>query len=510
MPVISTRDLEKFSRKFGKMLGSGIPLVKSLDLIREEEADSPFGNVMEQVIARLKDGYTFSSCLAMFPGVFTSVYVAMVKAAENQGRLDSGMIEIADSCSDGTLEAAQGDATIHESSVSVEDQNLKVVGFLNEIITDAVDKKHSQVVFKPERDHVKIQIRDGRWLSQRETIDKDMYERIIARVKVMSALDISERHLPQDGRVLLKVRGEMVDVRVQLVPSIFGEQVMLFFDRIEETRPELDKVFPDEDQRNQFKSVLQDIQSGVVIFGGPTGSGKTTTLESAVAALNDGKRVIVSISPIHRSIAGITCMQLRPHIGLDMLASIRTAVRAEADVIVVDDLHDEKCAIELFKAAGQGILVLTQMSARNSAEVFRQLQNLKIPPYLIYGSVGAVFFQILVRKLCQNCSKKTRFSEEDLFRLGLTDMPAGDYSESSGCSECNNSGYLGRRPFYEITVPDKNLKEAMIRGDLMEISQALEKNHSLSLENRVREYARNGLTSLQEASRIRSILTPGK
>lgn len=510
MPVISTRDLEKFSRKFGKMLGSGIPLVKALELIKEEEKENAFGSVIEQIVDRIRDGYTFSSCLGMFPGVFTSVYVAMVKAAENQGRLDSGMLEIADACSDETIEAAQGDAKICESAASVEDQNLKVVSFLNQIITDSVDKKISQVIFKPERDHVKIQMREGRWLSLRESTDKDMYERVIARVKMMSALDISERHLPQDGRVLLKVKGEMVDVRVQLVPSIFGEQVMLFFDRIEESRPELEKIFPDADQREQFNSILQETQSGVIIFGGPTGSGKTTTLENAVSILNDGRRSIISISSVHRSIAGITSIMLRPHLGLDQLASIRTAVRAEADVIVVDDLHDEKCAVELFKAAGQGILVLTQMSAKNSAEVFRQLQNLKIPPYLIYGSIGAVFFQILVRKLCQNCSKNVKFNEEDLFRLGLTDMPAGEYAESSGCEECQNSGYRGRRPFYEITVPDKNLKEALIKGDLIEISQALEKNHMLSLESRVREYAKNGLTSLQEASRIRSILTPGK
>lgn len=505
MPTVSTRDLEKFSRKFGKMLGSGIPLVTTLELISREESDTSLGPIINQIIAKLQDGYTFSSCLAMFPGIFTEVYVAMSRAAENQGRLDTGMIDIADACADGTVAAGQGDSLIDESAAMPHENSLKVVNYLNQLISDAVKQNHAQIIFKPERDHVKLIARVNGKLLHKESLDKDFYDFVIARVKLMSALDIAERHLPQDGRILIKVDTELADIRVQLVPSIFGEQVMLFFDRLNQPQPSLEKIFPDPKQRERLEKLLKNISSGVVIFAGPSGSGKTTTLETATAMLNDGSRLIFSVSSMCRSLEGITSIQLRPHAGMDMLNSVRTAIRAEPDVLVVEDLCDEATALECFKAANQGMLVLTQMSARNSAEVFRQLINLKVPSYLLYGGIGAISFQVLVRKICPDCSKESNFTAEDLFRLSLTDMTPGKYHESSGCSACNNSGYRGRIPFYEISVPDKNLKEALIKAEISEIITSLDHMHGASL-NKIREFVESGATTPQEASRIKAIL----
>ncbi len=506
MSSISTRDLEKFSRKLGKMLSSGIPLLTALELTGRDHFNAEFAAVIEKVLGRMRDGYTFSSSLAMFSGIFTEVYVALVQAGENQGRLDGALLEIADGCAEGTIEAGRGGFEADEDAAAHDDQSLLVVEYLNRIIADAVKNKFSQIIFKPERDHARLLIRAGRRLDCRESVDRNFYERLIARVKIISALDISERHLPQDGRVLMQVDSELVDIRVQLLPSIMGEQIMLFFDGLRREKKSLPGIFPDPLQLQLFKSILADLPAGVIIFAGPAGCGKTTTLEAALDELNDGSRMIVAVSSIHRNIPGVTCMQMRPHIGLDLLRSIQGAIRAEADVIVVDDLCDHECAVELFKAANQGTLVLTQMSARNSSEVFRQLLNLGIPPYLVYGGIGAVFFQVLARRLCQQCAKKTAFGQEDLFRLGLTDIPAGEYTESSGCKTCNNSGYRGFFPFYEISRPGKNLKEALIKAEMTGITMAVEEMHGTALESLIRDYVKNGNTSPQEASRIRSIM----
>jgi len=192
---------------------------------------------------------------------------------------------------------------------------------------------------------------------------------------------------------------------------------------------------------------------------------------------------------------------------MTMVNSIRTAVRSDPEVMVIEDFGEEEVALECFKAANEGILVLTQMGARNTSEVFKQIFNLKVPPFLVYGGIAAVFFQVLVRKLCPHCRKEIDFSADDLFSLGLADMKPGRYSDSCGCEKCNNSGYIGREAFYELIVPDKNLKEAIIKGDNNEISQALEAIQGTRLENRVRSFAENGHTSPREAARIRAILS---
>ncbi len=506
MSVVSTRNLELFSRKFGKMLGSGIPLLKALELLQREEGDSPLGAIISQICSRVREGYTFSSCMSLFPGVFTEVFVAMVKAAENQGRLDQGMVEIADSLADGTLEAGQGGGEINEAAGAAEDANLQVIKLVNRVISDAVKEKLARVVFKPERDHVKLNAARQNSLEARENFDHPTYDRIVARIKLMSALDISETRLPQDGRMLVKVENELVDIRVQLVPTVFGEQILLFFSRPDEVAPPVSAVFPDEAQRKQIVGLLQNLNRGLVIFAGPHGSGKTTSRDTAMSILNDGTRVIFEVGRIYKAIDGIGCIQVRPHIGMTMPAAIWAAVGAVAIVMVVDYISDEETALECFKAANDGILVLTQMHARNSSEVFRQLLNLKVPPFQLYDGIGTVVFQMLVRNVCPDCRRELEFTAKDFARLSLVDFKPGRYSDSKGCASCRNSGYRGMHPFYEITVPNKNLKEAIIKGDSNQITLALEAMHGTCLEAKIRTWVEEGHTSPAEAARIRTIL----
>ncbi|HQB82102.1 MAG TPA: ATPase, T2SS/T4P/T4SS family, partial [Candidatus Rifleibacterium sp.] len=178
----------------------------------------------------------------------------------------------------------------------------------------------------------------------------------------------------------------------------------------------------------------------------------------------------------------------------------------EVHVIVVEEISDEETALECFKAANDGIIVLTQMHARNSSEVFRQLLNLKVPPFQLYDGIGAVVFQMLVRNVCSDCRRELEFTAKDFVRLSLVDFKPGRYSDSKGCASCRNSGYRGMHPFYEITVPNKNLKEAIIKGDSNQITLALEAMHGTCLEAKIRTWVEEGYTSPAEAARIRTIL----
>ncbi len=504
--MLTTKDLEKFSRKLGKMIGSGIPLVKTLKLISNEDPESEMGKIVEQVTTKLTEGYAFSSCLSMFPGVFTETYVAMVKAAENQGKLDEGMLEIADSCSDGTLEVGNGSCEAIEEAIVPDEENLKVIKLMNSIISDAVKEKAARVVCKPERDHVKLLVDKSGTLQHRETFDKNTFDRITARIKMMSALDIAERRLPQDGRVLVKVESEMIDIRVTIVPTVFGEQISMFFTRPDEKEPSTDRIFHDKEQQQQFENLIKNQKTGLIIFAGPHGSGKTTTMMVAASQLNDGSRIIFDIGTIYKSPAGISCMQVKPQIGLTTVQAIRSAARTEPEVIIVEDFTEEETALECFKIASTGTLVMTQMGVRNSAEVFKQIFNLKVPPFMVYGGIAAVIFQVLARKLCPNCRKVVEFSAADLAGLNLSQMKPGKYSDSCGCEKCNNSGYSGREAFYEIIIPEKPLKEAIIKGDNDAISLALSQNNKPSLETRIREYMEAGNTSPHEVARLMAII----
>lgn len=509
MPTISTRDLEKFTRKFGKMLGSGIPLVKSLDLIRKEDEKSELGKIIENVISKLKEGFTFSSCLEMYPGVFTTVYIAMVKASEEQGKLDSGLVELADNMTEGVIEAGDGSTDFVESATTSEDPNLKVIQYVNSLILEGFKQKVAGIFFKPEGDKVNVSLGDSSNLTLKESISKDFYVKVLARIKIMSALDINERRLPQDGRILIKVCDEAIDIRTQTLPLVFGEQIMMFFINKKNACTDPEKVFPEAEDREIIQRLVKNIRNGLVVFSGPTGSGKTTTLFTAASMLADGTKSIISVEDdIYYTYDGISQIKTRPWIGLTMAATTRAVVRAEPHLIILSSLGDEETAQEAFKAAGNGVAVFTQMAARNPSDVFKQFLNLKVSSHLLYGGMGAVVFQVLVRKLCPDCQNKVKVSKDELTKMKLNGLTAGDYVESTGCKTCNNTGYLGRIPLYEFIIPDKNLKDVIIKGDPREISEEVEKIQDGYFEKKLNKLAINGTTSLSEVKRIKEVLNP--
>jgi general secretion pathway protein E len=511
MSTISTAELEKFARKFGKMLGSGIPLIVSLELIEKESESSSIGKIAEKLVAKIKEGFTLSSSMKLFPGVFGDVFVAMVKAAENQGNLDGGLVEIADNLAEGIIEAGSGEAEFEEEAVLEKDVHNKVISRVNSLISQTFKTKCSLLQFKPEADRVDISLGDSGNLQLQESISKDEYDRVVARIKLMSCLDISERQLPQDGRILVKIGGETVDIKVQTLPTVFGELVMMSFINKKDAVVDPDKVFPDSEDRGRIDSLLANLNSGLVVFSGPSGSGKTTTMQSAAAMINDGSKTIVSVeNQVYYTFAGISHIKTKPRIGLTLATATRSAIRAEPYLLIVEGLEDKETAKEVFQAAGNGTLVFTQMNARNPVDVFKQFNNLKVSSHLLYGGMGAVVFQVLVRKLCPDCRKKIQVSADELEKMNLGGLSAGSYFETTGCETCNHSGYVGRIPVYEFIVPDKNLRDIIIKGDPGEIGEAVEKIQNDSFSRKLFKLAAEGKTSLFEVGRIRGILDPSK
>ncbi|MGM0600660.1 MAG: ATPase, T2SS/T4P/T4SS family [Candidatus Rifleibacteriota bacterium] len=509
MVAVNNTQLEKFTRKFGKMIGSGIPLAKSLDLISRESDDQVFAKVASKLIAKLKEGIPLSSGMESFPGIFTNVYVAMVKAAEKQGRLDKGLIELADNIADGLVEAGKGESEIVETGNEKDSDPLNVMEQANSILISAFEKKAGAVFFKPEADRVILRFGDPANLERQGTLSKDEYERLLARFKIMSCLDIAERKLPQDGRILIKIKGETVDLRTQILPTVFGEQLMIFFINKKDAVVDPEKVFPDSEDRQKFQSILENFTSGLIVFSGPSGSGKTTTMLTGVAMLNNGSRSIIAVEKeTYYTFEGVSHIKTRPQIGLTVSAATRAALRSEPHLLVLDSLSDEATAKQAFEAAEGGTLVFTQMTARNPADVFKQFINLKVSSNLLYGGMGAVLFQVLVRKLCSDCCTEMEISQIDLDQMQLPDFKPGIYAESRGCDTCGNTGYLGRIPLYEFVIPDKKMKDTIIKGDPNEITDVIEKVQKKAFNDKLQKLAEDKTTSLFETKRIQKLLDP--
>jgi type IV pilus assembly protein PilB len=509
MSKVNNAKLEKFTRKFGKMISSGIPLVKSLDLIASEKENEPMAEVAQKLISMIKEGFTFSSGLERFPGIFTEVYVAMVKAAEKQGRLDEGLVELADNIAEGIVEVGSGDMEMVEMDSQEDNPALKVIKKANTILSEAFKKNVRAIFFRPEADKVILSFGDPSHLEQYEILSLDDYVKLITRFKIMSCLDISEKRLPQDGRMLLQIEGEKVDIRTQTLPAAYGEQLMMFFMNKKDAVVEPEKVFPEIEDRNKMKSIIDNFNSGLVVFSGPSGSGKTTTMLTGMQMLNNGSRSIVAVEKErYYTFEGVSHIRTRPHIGLTIAAAARAVLRSEPHLLVLDSIGDETTANLAFEAAENGKIVFTQMAARNPADVFRQFINLKVSSNLLYGGMGAVVFQVLVRKLCPNCSMEMELNQIDLDQMQLPDFKPGNYAESKGCDTCENTGYLGRIPLYEFIVPDKKMKDTIIKGDPEEITDTIEKTQKKAFAEKLRKLAEDEITSLFEVMRIQKLLDP--
>jgi type II secretory ATPase GspE/PulE/Tfp pilus assembly ATPase PilB-like protein len=309
--------------------------------------------------------------------------------------------------------------------------------------------------------------------------------------------------------MLLQIEGEKVDIRTQTLPAAYGEQLMMFFMNKKDAVVEPEKVFPEIEDRNKMKSIIDNFNSGLVVFSGPSGSGKTTTMLTGMQMLNNGSRSIVAVEKErYYTFEGVSHIRTRPHIGLTIAAAARAVLRSEPHLLVLDSIGDETTANLAFEAAENGKIVFTQMAARNPADVFRQFINLKVSSNLLYGGMGAVVFQVLVRKLCPNCSMEMELNQIDLDQMQLPDFKPGNYAESKGCDTCENTGYLGRIPLYEFIVPDKKMKDTIIKGDPEEITDTIEKTQKKAFAEKLRKLAEDEITSLFEVMRIQKLLDP--
>jgi type IV pilus assembly protein PilB len=332
---------------------------------------------------------------------------------------------------------------------------------LNLVLLQAIRDKASDIHFEPFEKEFKMRYRIDGVLYEMIPPPRHIAVAISSRIKVMANLDIAERRLPQDGRIPLVVQGRPVDLRVSVLPTLFGESVVLrVLDRMQ-VQLDLERLGLQPDEIEIFRQLIHK-PNGIVIVTGPTGSGKTTTLYSALQELNTiDRKLITTEDPVEYDIDGIIQVQIRADIGLTFARCLRSILRQDPDIVLVGEIRDLETAEIAVQASLTGHLVFTTLHTNDAPSAVARLLDLGLEPFLVTATMEGIVGQRLVRKICENCKEPFQPTEEMLMELELTpEITAGkEFFYGKGCDYCNNTGYRGRMGIYEIMKLDDEIRE---------------------------------------------------
>ncbi len=345
-------------------------------------------------------------------------------------------------------------------------EDNKVKRLLNLVLLQAIKDKASDIHFEPFSDEFKMRYRIDGVLYEMIPPPRHLAMPIVSRIKVMSNLDIAERRLPQDGRIELMVNGQPVDLRVAVLPTMFGESVVMrVLDRTNTTL-DLAKLGLRPDDLDAFRQLIKK-PNGIVVVTGPTGSGKTTTLYAALAELNDLKTKILTVEdPVEYDIDGLVQVQVNTEVGLTFAAALRSFLRQDPDIILVGETRDLETAQIGVQASLTGHLVFSTLHTNDAPSSIARLLDLGLEPFLLTATIEGIVAQRLVRKVCQRCKQPYTPAEEELMQLQLLpeDLEGRQLYRGAGCDYCNQSGYKGRMALYEIMVLDDELRELIMQS----------------------------------------------
>ncbi|HEX4940741.1 MAG TPA: ATPase, T2SS/T4P/T4SS family [Candidatus Kapabacteria bacterium] len=384
-----------------------------------------------------------------------------------------------------------------------------VVRLLQSIFEDAVQVRASDIHIEPDETLLRVRLRIDGELQEQVMKEKRIAPALVSRLKIMSGLDISEKRLPQDGRFNIRVTGKSIDVRLSTLPVPYGECVVMRLLDQSAGMLSMDRLGMPDAIRVRFENLIHR-PYGMVLVTGPTGSGKTTTLYAALNLLNAPERkVITAEDPIEYRLSRINQVQINSKIGLTFASVLRTALRQDPDIILVGEMRDHETAEIGLRAAMTGHMVLSTLHTNDSVSTAMRLLDMGCDAFLVASSLRAVIAQRLVRRICEYCKQPYKLTSQEMAWLGNIDSTALDaqFYKGTGCHQCNNTGYSGRIGVYELLEMDEHLLFALRKGDAAEFTRAAENSaHFRSLAKCALDYARQGVTSVQEVFKISASL----
>jgi type IV pilus assembly protein PilB len=345
---------------------------------------------------------------------------------------------------------------------------------LNLVLLQAIRDKASDIHFEPFENEYKMRYRIDGVLYEMVPPPRHISTAISSRIKVMANLDIAERRLPQDGRISLNVQGNPVDLRVSVLPTMFGESVVLRVLDRSQLRLDLEKLGLRQEDVNLVRQLIHK-PNGIVIATGPTGCGKTTTLYAALAELNNVEtKLITTEDPIEYDIDGLIQVQMKPDIGLTFAKCLRHILRQDPDIILVGEIRDLETAEIAAQASLTGHIVFASLHTNDAPGSIARLLDLGIEPFLVTATLEGIIAQRLVRKICENCKTPFKPTEAQLIQLGLRseDVKGKEFYYGKGCDRCNNTGYRGRTGIFEVMVFNDEIRDLVMNNASTNILRA--------------------------------------
>jgi type IV pilus assembly protein PilB len=384
-------------------------------------------------------------------------------------------------------------------------EDAPVVKLVNAILTDAIKKGASDIHLEPYEKTFRVRFRIDGVLYEIMKPPMKLKAAITSRIKIMANLDIAERRLPQDGRIKLKLGGlKEMDFRVNVLPTLFGEKVVMRL--LDKSNLQLDMTKLGFEE-SQLKDFLQAIHKphGMVLVTGPTGSGKTTTLYSALAELNTiGTNISTAEDPVEFNLAGINQAQMHEDIGYNFAAALRAFLRQDPDIIMVGEIRDLETAEIAVKASLTGHLVLSTLHTNDAPSTINRLLNMGVEPFLVASSVNCIVAQRLARKICTECAAEVHVDTEIIKNMGLSDEQLHGLAlrQGKGCLRCSGTGYKGRIALYEVLTMNDPLREKILRGaSATEIKREAIAQGMMTLRASALMRLRQGITTVEEVLR---------
>ena len=398
------------------------------------------------------------------------------------------------------LTVAVSDAPPEDAAVDDESMAEGALDLVNALIGRAVNERASDVHLDPQDRNLLVRFRIDGVMRENDPVDKRLQTAVAARVKVMAQLDIAEKRMPQDGSFVVYISGRPVDVRVAVLPTKHGEQIVLRLLQ-RETKLELPGLGMSPDMEAVYVRAIEQ-PYGAVLTCGPTGSGKTTTLYAALDRLNDGLRSIATIEdPVEYQLPGVMQTEVHNRIGLTFGRGLRTILRADPDVILVGEIRDEETAQIAIQAAMTGHLVLTTLHTNDAAGAIARLRTLGVDPDLLAGSINCIVSQRLARRICEHCRESYEPTKEQVTSMNLISVSNPVLYRANGCLQCGMTGYSGRVALYEL-MPVHGLGRVLLDGSTDEIFEAAVSAGMRTLREDGVRASLAGVTTLEEVRRI--------
>lgn len=396
-----------------------------------------------------------------------------------------------------------GEEDINESQVKEEAEEAPVVKLVNLILMEAIKKKVSDIHIEPYEKKFRVRYRLDGTLTEVMTPPLRLKKALTSRLKIMADLDISERRLPQDGRIKLKMKNKEVDIRVSTLPCLFGEKIVMRILDKENLNLDMEKLgfLPE-----QITVFLKAIQSpwGMVLVTGPTGSGKTTTLYSAMSYINhDDINIMTAEDPVEYNLYGINQVHMKSSIGLTFATALRAFLRQDPDVVMVGEMRDLETAEIGVKAALTGHLVLSTLHTNDAPSTINRLLNMGVEPFNVASSIILILAQRLIRQLCKACKKPADIPEQALLDIGFKkeEISKVEYHTKTGCDICSNTGFKGRIALYEIMPVNESLRNLILKSaPADEIKKHALQNGMISLRSSGLRQIKTGNTTIEEVT----------